>query len=180
MSKRGTRWTTDEDDFLEFAFNKGLSFAEMEKVLEGRTQNAIRSRIVHTGLRRNFPKREKDGLIRCSHCKKYKSPDNFIKLSNGKYYCYCNECKRILSKQRYLKKKKEKALNQIRANEVFKTKIEANEGAETKICSRCGVEKDVEDFYWEVKGKKLSGMCRDCKKELNKKYKEKNLRTRGF
>ena len=99
MSKKGTRWTKEEDDFLEFAFKKGLSLSEMEEALEGRTKNAIKSRTIHKGLRRNFPKREKDGLVRCSHCKDYKPKEEYLVLGNGKYYCYCNKCRTILNKE---------------------------------------------------------------------------------
>lgn len=178
MSKKGSRWTKEEDDFLEFAFKKGLTFEEMEEALEGRTKNGIKSRSVQKGLRRNFPPREKDGLIRCSHCKEYKPKEDFILLGNGKYYCYCNECKTELNKEKYLKKKKEKTLEQ--ASESFKDKIEVNKGSNTKVCSRCKEEKDVEDFHWAIKGKRLSSVCSECKQELNTEYQEKSLRTKGF
>ena len=178
MSKKGTRWTKEEDDFLEFAFKKGLSLSEMEEALEGRTKNAIKSRTIQKGLRRNFPKREKDGLIRCSHCKEYKPKEEYLVLANGKYYCYCNECRKILNKEKYLKKKKEKAMQKV--NESFRDKVEVNNGLKTKVCSRCGIEKDVEEFYWESKGKKLSSICSKCKKEANAQYQKKSLRTRGF
>lgn len=178
MSKKGSRWTQEEDDFLEFAFKKGLSLSEMEEALEGRTKNAIKSRTIQKGLRRNLPKREKDGLIRCSHCKEYKPKEEYLVLANGRYYCYCNQCRTLLNKEKYLKKKKEKAMQ--KANESFRDKVEVNNGLKTKICSRCGIEKDVEEFHWELKGKKLSSMCNTCKKEVNAEYKNKSLRTRGF
>lgn len=178
MSQKGSRWTEEEDSFLEFAFQKGMSFDEMEEALEGRTKNAIKSRSILKGLRRNFPKREVDGLLRCSHCKNYKNKDEFILLGNGKYYCYCNECKTALNKEKYLRKKKEKVMQE--SSDVFKNKIEANNGVNTKRCSRCGIEKDVEDFHWKIKGKKLSSYCNECKKIINAEYQEKSLRTRGF
>ena len=178
MSKKGSRWTKEEDDFLSFAFQKGMSFDEMTEVLESRTKDAIRSRSISIGLRRNFPPREKDGLVRCSHCTEYKPKEEYIKLGNGKYYCYCNEYKTILNKEKYLKKKKEKAME--KASLSFKTKIEVNNGLGTKKCSRCGIEKNVEDFHWELKGKRLSSMCSECKKEVNAEYTKNSLRTRGF
>lgn len=178
MSKKGSRWTKEEDDFLEFAFKTGLSLNEMEEALEGRTKNAIKSRTIQKGLRRNFPKREKDGLVRCSHCKEYKPKEEYLVLSNGKFYCYCNECRTLLNKEKYLKKKKEKTMQQ--ANKTFKTKVEANNGLKTKVCSKCGIEKDVEEFHWEQKGKKLSSMCKACKKKSNAEYQKKSLRTPGF
>lgn len=178
MSKKGSRWTKEEDDFLEFAFKKGLSLSEMEEALEGRTKNAIKSRTIYKGLRRNFPKREENGLIRCSHCKQYKEKENYIVLGTGKFYCYCNECRTILNKEKYLKRKKEKAIQKV--NEIFKDKIDINNGLKTKICSKCKEEKDVELFHWEIKGKRLSSMCNSCKKEINAQYKENSLRTKGF
>lgn len=178
MNKKYNRWTEEEDEFLEFAFNKGLSISEMEEALDGRSKSAIKSRITKKGLRRNFPKREKDGLLRCSHCKEYKPKDEFIQMSDGTYYYYCNTCKSKLNKEKYLKKKKEKALE--KANEIFKDKITVNNGEKTKVCSKCKIEKDVEEFNWEVKGKKLSSMCKNCKKEMNAKYSIKSLRNRGF
>lgn len=178
MIKKGSRWTEEEDNFLKFAFKKGLSLNEMEEVLEGRTKNAIKSRCLAIGLRRNFPKREVNGLIRCSHCKEYKPSDEFIKLSTGKYYCYCNFCKTKLNKEKYLKEKKEKAL--LKASKNFKSKIEVNEGSSTKKCSKCGKIKDVEDFHWEIKGKKLSSICGECKNKANIEYRKKSLRNKGF
>ena len=178
MGKKNRKWTEEEDEFLKFAFNKKLSLDEMEKALDGRTKSAIKSRILQIGLRRNYPKREKDGLLRCSHCKEYKYKDEFIEMSDGTYYYYCNTCKTLLNKEKYLKNKKQKNLEQ--ANLIFKSKIEVNDGKQTKICSKCGIEKDVEDFHWLVKGSKLSPRCSECKKEANAKYNEHSLRTRGF
>lgn len=178
MGKKNRRWTKEEDEFLEFAFNKKLSLDEMEEALDGRTKPAIKSRILQKGLRRNFPKREKDGLLRCSRCKEYKPKSEFIQMSDGTYYYYCNQCKTELNKEKYLKKKKEKSLQQ--ANQFFKDKVTVNEGKETKICSKCGIEKNVEEFHWAVKGKRLSSVCSECKKIANSEYNNKSLRTRGF
>lgn len=174
------RWTEDEDDFLKFAFEKRLPLSEMEEALDGRTKIAIKGRIVALGLKRNFPPREKDGLIRCSHCGKYKSKDNFLRLKTEeeKYYCYCNECKTKLNKEKYLKKKKEKYLSQI--ENIEKTKLEVNNNSEIKICSKCNQAKNVNEFPWSVKGEKLSSMCKDCRKEVNKKYQQDRLRKKGF
>ena len=178
MGKKNRRWTQEEDEFLEFAFNKKLSLEEIENALEGRTKYAIKSRILQKGLRRNAPKREKDGLLRCSHCGKYKPKSEYIQMSNGSYYYYCNTCKTELNKEKYLKKKKEKSLEQ--ANKFFKDKVTVNNGKKTKICCTCGIEKNVEEFHWEIRGKKLSPMCRTCKKIANSKYNDKSLRTKGF
>ena len=157
------RWSEDEDNFLRFAFEKRMSLAEMEEALDGRSKIAIRGRIVALGLKRNYPPREKDGLIRCSHCKEYKEKDNFIELKGGKYYCYC---------------KKEKYMNQM--SQLSKSKIDANDGSEIRVCSRCHESKDVEAFPWSVKGEKLSPICAKCRGEVSKEYQEKRLRTKGF
>ena len=172
------RWSEDEDNFLRFAFEKRMPLAEMEEALEGRTKIAIRGRIVALGLKRNYPPREKDGLIRCSHCGDYKDKEHFIQLKDGKYYCYCNECKTKLSKEKYLKKKKEKYMNQI--SKLSKSKVEVNNGSKTRMCSRCNKPKDVESFPWSVKGEKLSPICGQCRGEVSKEYQEKRLRTKGF
>lgn len=172
------RWSEDEDNFLRFAFEKKMPLDEMEEALDGRSKIAIRGRIVALGLKRNYPPREKDGLIRCSHCKEYKDKDNFIKLKTGKYYCYCNECKTKLNREKYLKKKKEKYMNQM--SQLSKSKIEANDGSEIRVCSRCHESKDVEAFPWSVKGEKLSPICAKCRGEVSKEYQEKRLRTKGF
>ena len=178
MGKKNRRWTEDEDEFLKFAFKKELSLEEMEEALEGRTKSAIKSRILQKGLRRNRPKREIDGLLRCSRCKKYKPKSEYIQMSDGSYYYYCNQCKTELNKQKHLKKKKEKSLEQ--ANQFFKDKITVNDGNKTKVCSKCGIEKSVEEFHWAIKGKKLSPICIECKKIENSNYNNKSLRTRGF
>lgn len=178
MVKRGSRWTKEEDDFLEFAFQTGLTLKEMEEVLEGRSYKAIKSRSIHKGLRRNLPPREKNGLFRCSKCKKYKSIEEFILLGNGKPYCYCNECKTALNKEKYLKNKKEKALELV--SDVFKTKIEVNNGLAEKKCPKCNINKDVNIFHWAIKGKKLSSICSECKKEVNIGYINRNLKVKGF
>lgn len=178
MGKKNRKWTEEEDEFLQFAFNKKLSLDEIEQALDGRTKSAIKSRILQKGLRRNAPKREKDGLLRCSHCKEYKPKNEFIQMSDGSYYYYCNTCKTLLNKEKYLKNKKQKILEQ--ANLIFKNKVEVNDGKSTKKCSKCGIEKNVENFHWLVKGSKLSPICSECKKIVNAKYNEHSLRTRGF
>lgn len=172
------RWSEEEDDFLRFAFEKRMPLKEIEDALEGRTQIAIRGRIVALGLKRNFPPRELDGLVRCSHCKEYKPKEEFIKLGNGKYYCYCNECKTKLNREKYLKKKKERYANESLG--LLKSKVEVNKGLENRTCSRCHETKSVEDFPWSVKGEKLSSICSDCRKEVTKEYQDKRLRTKGF
>ena len=40
--------------------------------------------------------------------------------------------------------------------------------------------KEVDSFYWDVKGVKLSNICSDCRKSMSKKYQEKRLRTKGY
>ena len=172
------RWSEEEDDFLRFAFEKRMKLKEIEKALDGRTQIAIRSRYTALGLRRNFPPREIDGLVRCSHCEKYKPKEEFILLGNGRYYCYCNECKSNLTKEKYLKKKKEELIN--KSLESVKSKVEANSGLLERTCSRCKKVKNVEDFPWSIKGERLSSVCKICRNELNKEYQNKRLRTKGF
>ena len=172
------RWSSEEDDFLKFAFEKRMPLKEIEEALDGRTQIAIKGRIAALGLKRNFPPREKDGLVRCSHCKKYKPKEDFIMLGNGKYYCYCNECKKELSREKYLKKKKEKYIKQ--SAEGLKSKLEVNKGLDVRKCSRCNKTKSVEEFPWSVKGEKLSSICSKCRSEVSKEYQNKRLRTKGF
>lgn len=172
------RWTIEEDDFLEFALSQGFSVKEMEEALDGRTQVSIRNRISLLGLRDKVCQKEKDGLIRCYRCRKYKSKDEFFQLKNGKYYSYCNDCRKEVNRIRYLKKKEEKMLKErIPGN---KTKLELNDGKSLKKCSKCKEYKDVESFYWDVKGVKLSTVCSDCRKNMSKKYQEKRLRTKGY
>lgn len=172
------RWSEEEDEFLRFAFEKRMSVKEIAEALDGRTQIAIRSRYAALGLKRNFPPREVDGLIRCSHCENYKPKEEFIKLGNGRYYCYCDECKSKLTKEKYLKKKKERLVNQ--GVKLEKTKIEVNNGLKERVCSRCHETKDVEEFPWSIKWEKLSSMCKSCRNQVNKEYQDKRLRTKGF
>ena len=85
------RWSKSEDDFLIYAFKKGLSFKEMEEGLENRSLISIKDRSVYIGLKRNKPPREVNGLFRCSKCNDYKVREEFVLLGNGKLYCYCND-----------------------------------------------------------------------------------------
>ena len=178
------RWTIEEDDFLEFALSQGFSVKEMEEALDDRTQVSIRNRISLLGLRDKICKKEKDGLIRCGRCKEYKDKNEFILLKNGKRYSYCDDCRREVNRVRYLKKKEEKMLKertQLKEHAPGnKTKLELNNGNPLRRCSRCKEYKEVDSFYWDVKGVKLSNICSDCRKSMSKKYQEKRLRTRGY
>jgi hypothetical protein len=170
----GKKWTEEEDDFLKFAFNEKLTLDEMEEALEGRTKIAIRGRITVMGLRRNFPPRIVDGLVRCSCCQEYKPKDNFLMLKDGTYYCYCRECKREKSRQKYLARKLEES------NANMKTKIQANNNEEIKVCNKCNKSKNVEDFSWNRKGVRLLNTCRECNKEITKNNQQKRLRAKGY
>lgn len=172
------RWTIEEDDFLKFALDKGFSTKEMEEALDGRSQVSIRNRISALGLRKKIVAKEKDGLIRCYSCREYKDRSEFIKLKNGKYYSYCNDCKREITRKRYLRKKEEQLKGYLK--EKHKTKTDVNNGNILKQCSRCKEEKNVDSFYWDIKGVKLSSVCKDCRKEMTKRYQEDRLRTKGY
>lgn len=178
MTSVRKRWTKSEDDFLVFAFKHGLTFDEMVEGLENRTKTAIKDRSVYIGLKRNLPPREVDGLYRCSKCKKYKSKEDFILLGNGTLYCYCNECKREISRQKYLEKKK--SILELKAISKEKTKYEINNFKKLKLCSKCKNKKDVDLFHWAVTGEKLSSQCSFCKKESNIKYLQKSQRMKGY
>lgn len=172
------RWTEEEDDFLRFALAQGFSVKEMEEALDDRTQVSIRNRISLLGLRKEVVAREKNGLIRCCDCKEYKDKSEFIKLKNGKYYSYCNECKRERSRKRYLKNKEEKLVRE--SNNGLKTKLEANNNEPVRKCSKCNKLKDVDSFYWDIRGIKLSSICKKCRNEVSRKYQEKRWRTKGY
>lgn len=172
------KWSAEEDDFLRYALLQGFSVEDMEEALDDRTKIAIRNRISILGLRKEVVAREKDGLIRCSACKQYKEKDDFIQLKDGKYYSYCNDCKKEINRKRYLKKKEENLL--MFSNDGRKTKLEVNNNEPLRVCSKCKVAKAVDCFYWDVDGVKLSSMCKDCRNKINKAYQEKRLRTKGY
>lgn len=172
------KWSVEEDDFLKYALLQGFSVEDMEEALDDRTKIAIRNRISILGLRKEVVAREKDGLVRCSKCKHYKDKDNFIELKNGKYYSYCNDCKKEISRQRYLKKKEETLLKSLDGGR--KTKLEVNNNEPLRVCSKCEIAKPVDYFYWDVTGVKLASMCKDCRDEINKTYQQKRLRTKGY
>lgn len=171
------RWSEEENEFLKYALHQGFSVEDMESALDGRTKVAIRNRISNLGLRKEIAK-EKDGLIRCSACKEYKNKNEFIKLKNGKYYSYCNSCKKEISRKRYLKKKEENLLKL--SDNYRKTKFEVNNNDSQRMCSKCREVKPVDDFYWDISGVKLSSICKNCRDGISKTYKEKRLRTRGY
>lgn len=44
----------------------------------------------------------------------------------------------------------------------------------TKVCSKCGVEKDINEFYKSKSNKDgYMGFCKECKNKYQKQYKEK-------
>ena len=45
---------------------------------------------------------------------------------------------------------------------------------ETKVCSKCGIEKSIEDFPWRNKSKGIKrGYCKECRNQYNKEYRQK-------
>lgn len=44
----------------------------------------------------------------------------------------------------------------------------------TKICTGCGVEKDVSEFGWEKLFQKRASQCKSCRKEVHMKYYDEN------
>lgn len=173
------KWNTEEDDFLRYALLQGFSVEDMEEALDGRTKIAIRNRISLLGLRKEVAAKEKDGLLRCGHCREYKTKDNYIELKNGKYYSYCNDCKKEISRARYVKKKEER-LRASKEVDNIKTKLEVNHNEPFKVCTKCNVSKPVDSFYWDISGVKLSSICKDCRDNISKTYQEKRLRTKGY
>lgn len=43
-----------------------------------------------------------------------------------------------------------------------------------KICIKCNLGKEEEDFYWKVKGKKRNNTCKECHKIYRKQHYENN------
>ena len=172
------RWSVEEDDFLKFALEQGYSVKEMECALDDRTQVAIRNRVSLLGLRKQVVAKEKNGLVRCCSCKQYKGEEDFFKLKNGKYYSYCNECRKEKSREKYLKAKEKRILEGI--DIVNKSKVEANNNSDKRQCTKCKEVKNVDYFYWSVKGVELSNVCKVCRDNMNKLSREKRLRLKGY
>jgi hypothetical protein len=44
----------------------------------------------------------------------------------------------------------------------------------SRICTKCGLEKDIEQFSWSIKGIKRHSSCRSCRNEERKGYYERH------
>ena len=44
----------------------------------------------------------------------------------------------------------------------------------TKVCTRCGVEKDISEFGWEKLFQKRSSQCKSCRVEVRMQYYDNN------
>jgi hypothetical protein len=44
----------------------------------------------------------------------------------------------------------------------------------TKVCTRCGLEKDINGFSWSISGIKRHARCKKCRAEERSEYYEKN------
>lgn len=111
---------------------------------------------------------------RCCTCNEYKDVSLFSKNKNSKdgLKAYCKECASIEGKK-YRDKNREKVLKskkewyeKTKANKESRTNKEIEKGY--RICTTCGIEKDISNFYKRGNG----GFYAECKECSNKKQSE--------
>lgn len=114
-------------------------------------------------------------LKRCCTCKEFKGVSLFSKNKNSKdgLKSYCKECASIEGKKyrdkhrdKVLKKKKE-WYEKTKLDKDIRTEKELSKGV--KVCTVCGIEKDIENYYIRGNGGFYSE-CKQCQMEKQAKY----------
>ena len=171
------RWTPDDVELLSFMYTTGHKVKEL-MIAFNTTEYSIRKKVERLGLKSPLMNKEKDGLYFCPICKKYKTKELFGTNSNKdtKYNIrtYCRECEK-----QYIRDLKYKKVSELYNPFIEKSKEEVY-GASTKVCSCCKKEKDIEEFNWQNKYKKISSICKSCMSKKNKEYENKKALNRSY
>lgn len=115
----------------------------------------------------------------CSKCHKEKPISQFSKNKNEKdgLKRYCKEC--VASDTKSYRKRNLDKINLKKRQSYHQEKLEANKRTEqqlkagSKVCSVCGVEKPMSEFYQRGNGG-FYARCKECEHEAQRKFREEN------
>lgn len=173
-----SQWDEQDLEDLKFMVGEGFIYKEIAQVL-GKSLSTITNQIKIMGLVSPRKERQKGDEFFCLKCKQYKIKEDFHKNSNSPYGIRrdCKECHNKIVRDSYHNRHLKKLLAKEKAEERTKEEIE---GSQIKQCTKCHETKNVEEFAWQKKNKKLNTMCKACMAKLNHEYRLKRLETKGY
>ena len=166
---------------LKFMIENGFTYSQAAEVLGKSVVEVRKYGTVHQ-IHSTFTTREKDGLFFCRQCSTFKTREEFHKNKRSKHDIadYCKVCCREKNKLMHQKRKFAEIDAIIEKNqEPKKTKAEAT-GETKRECSVCGITKDINEFNWEKKNKRVRKQCKKCQAEYRKKWILKRIEERGY